>query len=188
VPYQGQTGSPDARCLAAGLHANIFLDDIPKGGHGAVRQREACVQRILPAPPIVARSEPALSGGHGGVRLLEDPRFMAFDPRNLGVLAYAGGFSLWQYRSTSDGAATIASPGHMDPVAAMLRPDDLVLVSAPDRGLILRIVSLTGGSVTTAELASGPPPEAQAAPSPGAILDAAGAALLTEAGEELLVE
>jgi len=113
---------------------------------------------------------------------------MAFDPRNLGVLAYAAGFSLWQYRSTSDSAATIASPGHLDPVAAMLRPDDLVLVSAPDRGLILRIVSLTGGSVTTAELASGPPPEPPAAQSPFAILDSDGAPLLTEAGEELLVE
>jgi hypothetical protein len=50
---------------------------------------------------------------------------MAFDPRNLGVLAYAAGFSLWQYRSTSDNASVVASPSHMDPVAAMLRPDDL---------------------------------------------------------------
>jgi hypothetical protein len=113
---------------------------------------------------------------------------MAFDPRNLGVLAYAGGFSLWQYRSTTDSAASVASPGHMSPVASMLRPDDLILVSAADRGLILRVVSLTGGSVTTAELAAGPPPPPPTGPSPGAILDANGDAILTEAGAELLVE
>lgn len=113
---------------------------------------------------------------------------MPFDPRNLGVLAYAAGFSLWQYRSATDSAATIAAPGHMDPVAAMLRPDDLVLVSASDRGLILRIVSLTGGSVTTAELAAGPPPPDPPGPPPDAILDGDGNAILTEAGDALLIE
>lgn len=113
---------------------------------------------------------------------------MAFDPRSLGVLAYAAGFSLWQYRSTTDSAATVATPGHMDPVAAMLRPDDLVLVSAADRGLLLHVVSLTGGRVTTAELAAGPPPLLPPGPSPNAILDANGDAILTEAAAELLVE
>lgn len=112
---------------------------------------------------------------------------MAFDPRNLGVLAYAAGFSLWQYRSASDTAATIAAPGHMDPVAAMLRPDDLVLVSAADRGLILRVVSLAGGSVTTAELAAGPPAGPPAPPEPDLLLTEAGGPMLTEAGEQLLV-
>ncbi|QXM23909.1 hypothetical protein KO353_11475 [Elioraea tepida] len=112
---------------------------------------------------------------------------MAFDPRNLGVLAYAAGFSLWQYRSTSDDASSVAAPGHFDPVAAMLRPDDLVLVSAPDRGLILRILSVSGGSVTTAELAAGPPPEPPLPP-PDTLLDESGAPILTEAGEALRLE
>lgn len=112
---------------------------------------------------------------------------MAFDPQNLGVLTYAAGFSLWQYRSATDTAATIAAPGYMDPVAAMLRPDDLVLVSAADRGLILRVISLTGGSVTTAELAGAPPPEPPPPPQADALLAETGAPLLTETGEELLV-
>lgn len=111
---------------------------------------------------------------------------MAFDPRNLGVLAYAAGFSLWQYRSTSDSAAVVASPGHMDPVAAMLRPDDLILATAADRGLLLRVLSLTGGSVTLAELSTGaaPPPSVPAT----AILDMADQPILDEAGAFILQE
>jgi hypothetical protein len=116
----------------------------------------------------------------------KDPRIMAFDPRNLGVLAYAAGFSLWQYRSTSDSAAVVASPGHMDPVAAMLRPDDLILATAADRGLLLRVLSLTGGSVTLAELSAGatPPPTVPAT----AILDMADQPILDEAGDFILQE
>jgi hypothetical protein len=111
---------------------------------------------------------------------------MAFDPRNLGVLAYAAGFSLWQYRSATDGAAVIASPGHMDAVAAMLRPDDLILATAADRGVLLHVVSLTGGVVTLAELGSGAPlpPSVPAT----AILDMADQPILDEAGDFILQE
>lgn len=111
---------------------------------------------------------------------------MAFDPRNLGVLAYAAGFSLWQYRSISDSAAVVASPGHMDAVAAMLRPDDLILAAAADRGLLLRVLSLTGGSVTLVELSAGAtlPPTVPTA----AILDMADQPILDEAGDFILQE
>lgn len=114
---------------------------------------------------------------------------MAFDPRNLGVLAYASGFSLWQYRSTTDTAATVASPGHMDPVAAMFRPDDLIFATAADRGLLLRVLSLTGGSVTMAELsASGGAPPQPAGPPATAILDMTDQPILDEAGDFILQE
>jgi hypothetical protein len=111
---------------------------------------------------------------------------MPFDPRNLGVLAYAAGFSLWQYRSLTDSAATIAAPGHMDPVAAMLRPDDMILATAADRGVLLRVVSLNGGSVTLAALGSGTvqPPSVPLT----AILDMADQPILDEAGDFILQE
>ncbi len=112
---------------------------------------------------------------------------MAFDPRNLGVLAYAAGFSLWQYRSTTDPASIVASPGHMDPVAAMFRPDDLILATASDRGLLLRVLSLTGGSVTLAELTGTAPPE-PAGPPVAAILDMTDQPILDEAGDFILQE
>ncbi len=111
---------------------------------------------------------------------------MAFDPRNLGVLAYADGFSLWQYRSVTDGAATITSTGHMDAVAAMLRPDDIILTAATDRGLLLRVVSVSGGRVSLAELASGlPQPPTVPATS---ILDMTDLPILDEAGDFILQE
>ena len=45
---------------------------------------------------------------------------MAFDPRNLGVLAYASGFSLWQYRSTTDTAATREARTELPATASLL--------------------------------------------------------------------
>jgi len=111
---------------------------------------------------------------------------MPFDPSNLGVLAYAAGFSLWHYRSTVDAAATIAAPGYMDAVAAMLRPDDVILVSAADRGLMMRVLSLTGGRVTLATIGGAPPPPP---PVPlDAILDMEDRPILDEAGDFILQE
>jgi hypothetical protein len=111
---------------------------------------------------------------------------MAFDPRNLGVLAYADGFSLWQYRSLTDSAATISAPGHMDPVAAMLRPDDVILTTALDRGLLMRVVAVVGGSVILAELGTGAPPP-PAFPT-SSILDMTDQPILDEAGDFILQE
>jgi hypothetical protein len=111
---------------------------------------------------------------------------MPFDPSNLGVLAYAAGFSLWHYRSAVDPAGTIAAPGYMNAVAAMLRPDDVILVSAADQGLLLRVHSVSGGNAVLAAI-GGPPPPPPAVP-PDAILDMEDEPILDEAGDFILQE
>jgi hypothetical protein len=53
---------------------------------------------------------------------------MAFRARNLSVLAYANGFTLWHYIS-EDGAAAAAAPSYFAPARDVLRPGDLIIAN-----------------------------------------------------------
>jgi hypothetical protein len=87
---------------------------------------------------------------------------MAFAIRNLSVLAYAQGFTLWHYRANLPtlgatlvqpaSAAEIAAPGFFDAAADMLATGDMLLVSTPDAGRLLFVTGIEGG-VTTAAMA-----------------------------------
>jgi hypothetical protein len=85
---------------------------------------------------------------------------MAFAIRNLSVLAYAQGFTLWHYRAhvptlgaTLVEPATIeeiGQPGFFDPADDMLAPGDMLLVSTRDGGKILFVTGIEGGVRTAA--------------------------------------
>jgi hypothetical protein len=85
---------------------------------------------------------------------------MAFAIRNLSVLAYAQGFTLWHYRAhvpTLSGtlvpaasAAEVTAPGFFDPAADMLAPGDMLLVSTPEAGRLLYVTETRGGVRTAA--------------------------------------
>lgn len=62
-----------------------------------------------------------------------------FEARNLSVLAYAQGFTLWHYRAPEIGLGAIAAEGFLQPAADMLAPGDMVLVSAGDGGRVLYV-------------------------------------------------
>ena len=73
---------------------------------------------------------------------------MAFSIRNLSVLAYAQGFTLWHYKG---GAATLAqagAEGFFDRAADMLETGDIMMVSAADGGRLLFIAANSGGIAT----------------------------------------
>lgn len=53
---------------------------------------------------------------------------MAYDPKNLSVLAYANGFTLWHYRTDNDGISTVASDGYFNAAADMLRSGDRIML------------------------------------------------------------
>lgn len=88
--------------------------------------------------------------------------------RNLSVLAYAQGFTLWHYKAMPDAPArlpnlvddagfvrtaqAVTAPGYFDPAGDLLAQGDMVLVSAPDQGMLL-FVTGTGERVRTAPLA-----------------------------------
>lgn len=74
---------------------------------------------------------------------------MAYNPRNLSVLAYANGFTLWHY-TTLDTAATADTTGYFNGASDMLRVGDMILANvdtagAPGAGIFL--VNLNSGGV-----------------------------------------
>ncbi len=76
---------------------------------------------------------------------------MAFSMRNLSVLAYANGFTLWHYKSAGDGQALIGEPGFFDEAGDMLAAGDMMMVSARDGGRMMCILAEKSG-ITAAPL------------------------------------
>lgn len=80
---------------------------------------------------------------------------MAFSPRNLSVLAYANGFTLWHY-TTQDLAADADTSGYFNAATDMLRVGDMILANTdtdgtPGAGIYL-VNSNSGGVVDVANL------------------------------------
>jgi hypothetical protein len=66
---------------------------------------------------------------------------MAYQSKDLSVLAYANGFTLWHY-ATQDAAAAVDSAGYFNAAADMLRAGDIIIANvetsaAPKAGLFL---------------------------------------------------
>ena len=53
---------------------------------------------------------------------------MAYDSKNLSVLAYANGFKLWHY-TTVDFADDLNTAGYFNDAAGVLRVGDLVIIN-----------------------------------------------------------
>lgn len=58
---------------------------------------------------------------------------MAYNAKNLSVLAYANGFTLWHY-ATDDTAATADTTGYFNDAAGMLRIGDMILANVETGG------------------------------------------------------
>ena len=70
---------------------------------------------------------------------------MAFSLRNLSVLAYANGFTLWLYKTAADDQACLAEPGFFEDAGDMLAGGDMMMVSARDGGRIFSVLADAGG-------------------------------------------
>ena len=75
---------------------------------------------------------------------------MAYDPKNLSVLAYANGFTLWHY-TTLDASSTVGASGYFNLAADMVRVGDLLITVMNSSGTTTANVSvvrtLSGGNV-----------------------------------------
>ncbi|MBP5856263.1 hypothetical protein KAJ83_04535 [Marivibrio halodurans] len=58
---------------------------------------------------------------------------MAFHAKDLSVIAYANGFTLWHY-TTADAAATVDTAGYFNAAADMLRRGDMILANTDTGG------------------------------------------------------
>jgi hypothetical protein len=71
---------------------------------------------------------------------------MEFTLRNLSVLAYAQGFTLWHYKHLDAPLSNVAHAGFFDMASDMLASGDMVLISAQDGGRSA-FVSVAGRAV-----------------------------------------
>jgi hypothetical protein len=64
---------------------------------------------------------------------------MAFLVRNLSVLAYANGFTLWHYKAGQDRLDSVAEQTYFDDAADMLAQGDMMMISAADGARVLSV-------------------------------------------------
>ena len=76
---------------------------------------------------------------------------MAFQNKNLSVIAYANGFTLWHY-SSAETLATITANGYFNNVKTLMNIGDIIIVNASDNTAIKKI-NITDLNVTTVALA-----------------------------------
>jgi hypothetical protein len=78
---------------------------------------------------------------------------MAFAIRNLSVLAYANGFTLWHYKAGRDRLDHVEKLDFFVDAADMLAEGDILMVSAADGGRVLSIAAGAAGEVAAVPLA-----------------------------------
>nr|WP_295738431.1 hypothetical protein [uncultured Acidocella sp.] len=66
---------------------------------------------------------------------------MSFTLRNLSVLAYANGFTLWHYKAGNENLAEAGKPGFFADAADLMAEGDMVMLSGAEGG---RIASIAG--------------------------------------------
>ena len=76
---------------------------------------------------------------------------MAYQSKDLSVLAYANGFTLWHY-SSEDTSASVLAANYFDDAADLLRVGDIVVINADTDGTpetrISGVASTTASTVT----------------------------------------
>lgn len=58
---------------------------------------------------------------------------MSYQSKDLSVLAYANGFTLWHY-TTADAAAAVDTAGYFNPAVDMLRAGDIIIANVATGG------------------------------------------------------
>lgn len=76
---------------------------------------------------------------------------MAFQNKNLSVIAYANGFTLWHY-AAAETFATISTAGYFNDVKTLMNNGDIVIINGSDSTGI-RTIAVTDATVNIAELA-----------------------------------
>ncbi len=82
---------------------------------------------------------------------------MAYDSKNFSVMAYANGFTLWNY-SSEDDLNTVKGSGYFNDIAPFARKGDMILTNAGTASTlepaVLSVSSIEDGTVTVAALAT----------------------------------
>ena len=76
---------------------------------------------------------------------------MAFQNKNLSVIAYANGFTLWHY-AADETLATITTAGYFNNVKTLMNIGDIVIVNGSDDTSI-KVVGVSSENITLSALA-----------------------------------
>ena len=76
---------------------------------------------------------------------------MAFQNKNLSVIAYANGFTLWHY-AAAETMTNISASGYFNSVKSLMNTGDIVIINASDNTSMKKIV-VGDSAVTTSALA-----------------------------------
>lgn len=71
------------------------------------------------------------------------------DPKQISVLSYAQGFTLWHYKLNQGELAQIELPGFFNQFTTMFAPGDILFASGPE-GASIRLIVRTDQPVLTA--------------------------------------
>ena len=75
---------------------------------------------------------------------------MAFQNKNLSVIAYANGFTLWHYKENAT-LATITASGYFSSVKTLMNTGDIILINASN-GATIKVITVSDGAVTVGAL------------------------------------
>jgi len=75
---------------------------------------------------------------------------MAFQNKNLSVIAYANGFTLWHYKENATLAAITAS-GYFASVKTLMNTGDIILINGSN-GTTIKVISISEGVITVGAL------------------------------------
>ena len=82
---------------------------------------------------------------------------MSFMSKDFSVMAYANGFTLWNY-SSSDALATIKGANYFDDIAPFARVGDMILTVADNQSTvapaILAVTTISEGAVSVSDFTS----------------------------------
>ena len=71
---------------------------------------------------------------------------MAFKNKNMSVIAFANGFTLWHYKSNEDSLEQIEWAGYFDRVVTLMAHGDIIIINGRD-GTAIRAVTELSPSV-----------------------------------------
>ena len=71
---------------------------------------------------------------------------MAFQNKNLSVIAYANGFTLWHY-AANETMSAISTAGYFDDVKTLMNTGDIVIINASDSTSMKKVFVSTNVSL-----------------------------------------
>ena len=75
---------------------------------------------------------------------------MAFQNKNLSVIAYANGFTLWHYKENAT-LATITASGYFASVKSLMNSGDIILINGSN-GTAMKVLTVSADAITVGAL------------------------------------